>query len=126
MFSRLPKLATVAVLACTIGLHWALLQSVAWVGMMVNYSQDAPLTEALLKTFDGKHPCCLCKAIAAAKKAEKKAEFPIQLKKLEFLTVEARFIFSAPTDFWRVTTAEDRPRPVLLTPPTPPPRGVLI
>ena len=64
MLYRLTRIAIVAALACSIGLHWGFLQSAAWVGMVIHYSQDAPLKEALVKTFDGKHPCALCKEIA--------------------------------------------------------------
>jgi hypothetical protein len=67
VFARLPKLAVITALAGSIGLHWGFFQSVAWVGMVINYSHDAPLPEALVKTFDGKHPCCLCKEIAKGK-----------------------------------------------------------
>jgi len=35
--------------------------------------QTCSVSEALSKTFDGKHPYRLCKQIAAAKKSEKKA-----------------------------------------------------
>jgi len=125
VLSRLPKLAVVAALACSIGLHWAFFQSVAWVGMIVTYSQDAPLTQALAKTFDGKHPCTLCKQIAKAKHSEKKSAVSPLLKKLEFLSVQAQFIFAAPTNFWRLMTTEDALLSALLIPPTPPPRGVL-
>ncbi|MCO5053617.1 MAG: hypothetical protein M9920_15160 [Verrucomicrobiae bacterium] len=45
------------------GAHWALLQPIAWVGMMISYSRDASFTEAVSKTFDGKHPCALCEVI---------------------------------------------------------------
>jgi len=74
VFSRLPRLAIVAALACSIGLHWAFLQSVAWVGMVINYSQDGTVGEALAKTFDGKHPCCLCKMIQHGRANEKKPD----------------------------------------------------
>ena len=57
------RFATVLVLVLSLGLHWALLQSVAWVGMMVSYSRDASFTVAVSKTFDGKHPCAMCKMI---------------------------------------------------------------
>lgn len=50
-------------LVLSLGLHWALLQTVAWTGMLVSYSRDASLVDAVSKTFDGKHPCRLCKAI---------------------------------------------------------------
>ncbi len=119
-------MAIVIALACSIGLHWAFFQSLAWVGMVVSYSQDATLKEALVKTFDGKHPCALCKEIAKGKQSEKKSEFPIQLKKLEFLAVKAQFIFAAPTKFWHPMATDDCVKSIFLTPPTPPPRGVLV
>jgi hypothetical protein len=82
---RLTRLAIVVALACSIGLHWGFLQSVAWVGMVVSYSQDAPLREALAKTFDGKHPCPLCKEIAKGKQSEKKSESAPAGTNFEFL-----------------------------------------
>jgi len=71
---RLPRLAIATALACSIGLHWGFLQSVAWVGMIVSYSRDASFTEAVSKTFDGKHPCCMCKAIKSARAEEKQQQ----------------------------------------------------
>lgn len=62
------------VLVLSLGLHWALLQTVAWTGMIVSYSQGASFKEALSKTFDGKHPCCLCKVVQQGRAAEKKQE----------------------------------------------------
>ncbi|MCC6234859.1 MAG: hypothetical protein IT580_19610, partial [Verrucomicrobiales bacterium] len=44
------------------GLHWAVLQGVAWTGMLVTYSRDASLAEAVSRTLDGEHPCALCRA----------------------------------------------------------------
>ena len=94
--------------------------------MVINYSQNTTLTEALAKTFDGKHPCALCKEIAKGKQSEKKSEFPLQLKKFEFLAVQAQFIFAAPKNFWLLITTDDFLKSAVLTPPTPPPRGVLV
>ena len=65
-------LLIVALLAAT-DAQWLVLQSVAWAGMIVSYSQKAPLKTALAETFDGEHPCPLCKAIAAGKKSERKS-----------------------------------------------------
>jgi hypothetical protein len=126
MFQRLPKVAVVLALSCSIGLHWDVFQSLAWMGMVINYSQNTTLTEALAKTFDGKHPCALCKEIAKGKQSEKKSEFPLQLKKFEFLAVQAQFIFAAPKNFWLLITTDDFLKSAVLTPPTPPPRGVLV
>lgn len=65
------KAITVLVLVLTLGLHWALLQTMAWTGMIISYSRDASLSEAVSKTFDGQHPCCMCKAIKQARAEEK-------------------------------------------------------
>jgi hypothetical protein len=62
------------VLSLSLGLHWALLQTIAWTGMIVTYSRDGSFAEAVGKTFDGKHPCCMCKAIKQGRAEEKKQE----------------------------------------------------
>jgi hypothetical protein len=74
------RFATVLVLVLSLGLHWAFLQSVAWVGMIVSYSHDASLAEAVSKTFDGKHPCCLCKMIQKGRADEKQQEQKQKIK----------------------------------------------
>lgn len=126
MLQRLPRLAVVIALASSIGLHWAFFQSVAWMGMVISYSQQAGFQQALVKTFDGKHPCALCKEIARDKQSERKTTFPLELKKFEFLCVQARFVFTAPAEFWYLRGTEDCLRSVVQPPPTPPPRAGLV
>jgi hypothetical protein len=66
---------------CTaIGLHWAALQSIAWVGMLCSYARAGSITSAVEKTFDGKHPCPLCNAIAKAQQGGKKPEMQLGSK----------------------------------------------
>jgi len=67
-------------LCAAIGLHWAALQSVAWVGMLISYSHSASMSSAIEKTFDGRHPCPLCKAIGKGQQSGKKQEFQIGKK----------------------------------------------
>ena len=69
--TRLTRLLVVLTLTLSLGAHWVLLQSVAWMGMVVHYSQNATVTEALSKTFDGQHPCKLCKFVKEGKQSEK-------------------------------------------------------
>lgn len=59
----------VAVLACLYlgGAHLAVLQVVAWTGMMVVYSGQDGLKSGVAETFSGEKPCPLCKVIAKAK-----------------------------------------------------------
>jgi hypothetical protein len=122
VFSRLPRLAIAAALAFSIGLHWELLQSVAWVGMVVNYSQSDGVEQALEKTFDGKHPCALCKVVAEGKKSEKKPEAGPVAKKFEFSYSAANFVFAAPSDYWEVGWPERAGTSLSIPPPVPPPR----
>ena len=122
MFHRLPRIAIVAALACSLGLHWGFFQSVAWVGMVISYSQDAPLKEALVKTFDGKHPCPLCKEIAKGKQSEKKSEAAPAGKKFEFWYSGAAFVFTAPSHCWETCWPNGSLDSLAHTPPAPPPR----
>jgi hypothetical protein len=68
------KIITVLLLVLTLGLHWTLLQTIAWTGMIVSYSRDASLSEAVSKTFDGQHPCCMCKVIKQARAEERQQQ----------------------------------------------------
>lgn len=122
MLSRLPKLLLVLALASSIGLHWAFFQSLAWAQMVISYSHDASLTEALVKTFDGKHPCKLCKNIAESKRSEKRADSDLDLKKLEFSFVPSAFIFRAPAYLDHEHPANAVAPMLAQTPPVPPPR----
>jgi hypothetical protein len=117
----LPKLAIVAALACSVGLHWELLQSVAWVKMVVSYSSVAPLKVAIEKTFDGKHPCSLCNEIAKGRQSEKQS-IPTVAKKFEFSYSATLFVFSAPSHYWQIEPPETFGSARLYAPPVPPPR----
>jgi hypothetical protein len=54
------------------GGHQALLQTVAWGNMLVSFSSSDSLAVAAKKTFDGAHPCSLCKVVSESKKQEEK------------------------------------------------------
>jgi hypothetical protein len=122
VLQRSTKAVMVLALACSIGLHWELVQSVAWVRMLVSYSQDAPLTEALAKTFDGKHPCALCKQIAKGKQSEKTSDLRPDRAKYEFSYTATKFVFNAPNRFRKLPIAQLASRLLNEAPPVPPPR----
>lgn len=70
------------------GGHWAVLQSVAWGQMLVNYSkQEGSFWAGAEKTFSGEAPCSMCKKIAAAKKQEEKSPAPVKVDKKSDTTV---------------------------------------
>src|SRR5712691_1311445 len=96
MWRRLGHWSVVCALIFSIGAHWAILQSMAWIGMAVSYSQQSTLREALSKTFDGLHPCKLCKVVQEGKKATKKTQTPKPLEKLELFFASQRWAVKPP------------------------------
>jgi hypothetical protein len=89
MTSRLFK-ATGAT-ACFLALffmwggHWLAFQSVAWARMLVEFSKTDSVSEAVEKTFDGKHPCKMCVGIREGRSQEKREEHKSPILKLEKL-----------------------------------------
>ena len=124
MLTRLSRPVVVLMLTLTLGLHWAFLQSVAWVGMFVSFSADSPVRVALVKTFDGVHPCTLCKFVAEGKKAERQQEMPKLLAKLDLFLV-GNPLWLSPPELFPLNTVLAQPRNLPPeAPPTPPPRAV--
>jgi hypothetical protein len=113
-----------AVLAA-MGAHWTVLQSIAWTGMLTDHLGSSSVTEAVQRTFDGKHPCRLCKAIAAGEKSEQKREFTAQIQKLEFPPPREALIIVAPSRFRLLPQANTFADSLSEKPLTPPPRGFL-
>lgn len=114
-------------LVLSLGLHWTVLQSAAWVGMVVAYSKDASIGEALEKTFDGAHPCPLCKMVENGEKDDQgksKQTKSGSIKKMDLMlaSVEALVILksAAPDPVFLVERSELR----MENPPVPPPRAV--
>jgi len=126
VLTRLCKLILVLALACSIGLHWALLQSLAWTSMLAGNLRRDSFVQAFTHTFDGKHPCQLCKAIADGKKSEKKSEWTTCFKTLEFPPVTEDFILTAPDCFALAIRADFFALPLSETPPAPPPRSAFV
>lgn len=109
-----------------INLHLPVLQVVAWAGMIVNYSRDAEISEAFEMTFDGEHPCPMCKAIQAetVKTDPDRIEAESLVRLILFIepfanwthtTTQLDTLSFAPTSLSRLT----------LQPETPPPRSAI-
>jgi len=67
---RVRVVAALVALGFFLGLHWGMLQAVAWTRMLVEFSQSMPIGEALTRTFDGRHPCALCLEVRRGRQAE--------------------------------------------------------
>ena len=90
--------------------------------LAANLSSQQSLTEAVSQTFDGEHPCPLCKAIAAAKKSEKKSAALTLKLKIEYPSLAEKLVLVAPRVF-KAFQADSRFANSLSTkPPFPPPR----
>ena len=71
-FHKASQWLLIGLLLVSMGGHLALLQTFAWGKMMVDFSASSSLTEAVGKTFDGAHPCKLCKVVKKTKGEEEK------------------------------------------------------
>ncbi|MGA7394768.1 MAG: hypothetical protein WBW78_19090 [Terrimicrobiaceae bacterium] len=84
-FSRLLKITGLPLVcvACfsLAGGHWMALQMFAWAQMLRDYSRNAPITEAIQKTFSGTAPCTMCKVIAEKQQREEKTPSIVKLDK---------------------------------------------
>jgi hypothetical protein len=119
---RFSRWLLIAALFVAIGGHWAVLQTFAWATMIVDYSRSGALTEAVQKTFDGRHPCQICTEIQKSRQSDKKQESLLLSKKVELFDQHvAKIVFasgdSAPqpiSDFFSSARSQ--------APPVPPPR----
>jgi hypothetical protein len=104
--------------------QWAMMQSIAWTGMLVSHLRTAPLPQAVSLTFDGQHPCPLCNAISQGKKSEKKSDLTSKLTRLEFLPL-AHLCNLCPPDRNSLSPprSSDFARQHFPQPLTPPPRA---
>jgi hypothetical protein len=64
--------------------------------MIVTYSQQCPLGTAIAKTFDGDHPCDLCKHISKARETEKKHDTQRSVDKTDLICTTRRVVVLRP------------------------------
>jgi hypothetical protein len=126
VFIRSGKFLVILALVLTTGAHWAALQTVAWTTMLANNLHGESFSEAVAKTFDGRHPCCLCKAIAAGKKSEKKSEATAPALKLEYPPLAGKFILVPPPPFEWLPQSDSFAESFSSKPPPPPPRRLFV
>jgi hypothetical protein len=124
VLKRLGHLLLILALLGATGTHWVMLQSVAWATMLADNARTGSLGEAVVKTFDGKHPCKLCRGIAQGRQSENKSLVQLELKKLEFVPQSLAFDVRAPRAF-PLPFGPDATAPWFAhAPPVPPPRSL--
>lgn len=117
-------------LMVSIGLHTVVIQSAAWAGMLVSYSlEKGSVAQAVSETFDGAHPCPLCKLAKTTEGTpadEKQAPKADGKLKLHLIADAApAIIISAPPSPVYPVRAEAKLHVLSHTPDTPPPRRSL-
>ena len=116
----------VAALVLTTGLHWAALQTVAWTTMLASNLCSQSVGEAVSNTFDGEHPCPLCKAIAAAKKSQQKTEAVAPILKMEYPPAPEKIVLISPAPISAFSLATLAADSSFQKPPLPPPRAFCV
>jgi hypothetical protein len=72
-YSVAVSLISLFALFISAGGHWAVLQSVAYTRMLVEFAQQGPLSTAVEKAFDHRYACSLCAKIRHGCDNERKA-----------------------------------------------------
>lgn len=123
MLKRLTHGLLLFALIFAMGGQWAVLQSIAWSKMLATNLRSGSIRLAIDRTFDGKHPCCLCKAVQAGKSSEEKREFtPVRLK-LEFTPFGEMLALAANSTSVLFPPEQFSAECLVQEPATPPPRS---
>lgn len=94
--------------------------------MLIDYAQRTSLTKAIEQTFDGQHPCDLCKRVIAGHHSEKKNDTATVKAKPDLICALQSLAIVPPScdcEFPGVILADAIS---ISSPPTPPPRVVSI
>jgi hypothetical protein len=123
---RAGQYLLIATLLVSMGGHLALLQTIAWGNMLVEFSSESSLSEAMDKTFDGEHPCSLCKVVRKSKnEEEKKPLLKAEMKMEVALPAPVKVPFPRSTEIeFRVTEYAGTFGEVFPAVPMQPPRDV--
>jgi hypothetical protein len=125
MLLRIGQVLMLLVLFAAAGGHWMALQSLAWTRMLVSYAEGGPLVEAVAKTFDGRHPCTLCKKIERATKGELPSRVTQQENQACFLVPPLAAVIKNAGASWQLEIPQKRLGLRFHRVITPPPRGAV-
>ena len=89
LLPRIARLMVVGAICLSLGMHWALLQGIAWTGMLISFARNGAVIEAVEKTFDGQHGCALCAKVKEGQDSNRKQpqQTGQSLKKLDAVLV---------------------------------------
>jgi hypothetical protein len=98
--SALRKLLAIALILLMQG-PAMMVQEVAWVKMLVSYTQERGFKRGVIETFDGNHPCDLCKKAAKIRQQEQpqdpaEKQLPAQRQRLAWAEMVASELLKMP------------------------------
>jgi hypothetical protein len=114
------------VLFAASGGHWMALQSLAWTRMLVSYSRGGHIVAAVTKTFDGRHPCSLCKQVERAKSTEPQPSRAMEVENQATFVVPSMVTAVRMEGVsWKLEIPEWHGKVRAEQPTAPPPRGAI-
>jgi hypothetical protein len=93
--------------------------------MIVDYSKQDSICHAIAKTFDGAHPCSLCRVVNAGKNSEKKSDLQSPTPKIDMICVWRTASSFRPFIPFEYTVDDLCSSQIGQSPPVPPPRSIL-
>jgi hypothetical protein len=120
------RAVTIFALCCAIGLQWVALQSIAWTAMIVDYSKNVSVCHAIAKTFDGAHPCSLCRIVSRGKTAEKKSDLQLLTPRIDMICTNRAVTLIQPFVHFDYVTTDFSVFENGQSPPVPPPRNSFV
>jgi hypothetical protein len=123
MFKRLTYAIVLFAMLFATGGQWAVLQSIAWTTMLADNLHSSSLKDAVTKTFDGKHPCCICKTVHEGRSEDQKKEFSTTSFKLEFPPLAENPALATPPLLQLFIRENITSESLFEKPATPPPRS---
>ncbi len=125
---RLAQRGVVLLVCLSLGMHWALLQGIAWTGMLISFAREGAMIEAVEKTFDGQHACALCLKVKEGRDSDEKQpqQAGQSLKKLDAVLVAVVKLIAPAAEELNFAVLREQSVSRNERPEMPPPRRVLV
>lgn len=92
---------------------------------MIDYSKRTALCQAIAQTFDGAHPCSLCKVVSKGKDSEKKQTLQSPSPKIDMICAPLANRIPRPFVPFEYAAGDRFSFELGRSPPVPPPRSLL-
>ena len=94
--------------------------------MIMDYSKRGSLCEAIAQTFDGSHPCSLCRIVEKGKTSEKKSDSQLVTPKIDMICTQRAITLLRPSAYVDYLFGDFSLFQIGESPPVPPPRNSFV